>query len=214
MQIFTIEPAYREANAYLAASGSVCAAFDPGGEGKRLYDIAAAKGLRIERIVLTHVHFDHILGANDLAKLTGAAVYVHAGDVPALYDPSLNLSSFACREPFVLGKDVTVVSLSEGDEVAVGDERLTVLHTPGHTPGSACFVCGGDLLTGDTLFCQNIGRTDFPGGSVTQMRRSLERLKDLPGDYRLYSGHGEETKLGRERESNPYLNGYFPADLW
>ena len=99
--------------------------------------------------------------------------------------------------------------LRDGEVVEAGKLRLTVLHTPGHTPGSCCFLCGDVLFTGDTLFRGSVGRTDFPGGSYDALKRSLDRLAALPGDYTLLPGHDDATTLAEERAGNPYMNDSF-----
>lgn len=206
MRVLPLSPVYREANAYIADCGcGKCVVIDPGYDAERIRKFCEAQGLTVIKVLLTHVHFDHILALNDLCHLTGASVVVHSGDKPALYEPYLNLSSMACPEPFSLASDIYVEEAEEGEKLEVGDSVITVLHTPGHTPGSVCYLCEDVLFTGDTLFRGNIGRTDFPGGSGFEMKKSLERLKNLPGDYTLYSGHGAETTLSEERVSNFYL---------
>ncbi len=213
MRIIPIYPTYREANCYLAASDDGRAlVFDPGDGAERICSIAKRNGLEITAIVLTHAHFDHIMATNELAELVGVPVYIHKGDLQALYEPSLNLSGLGAGIDYTLDRSTEVIALSEGDTVSVGGECFTVMLTPGHTPGSACFVCGDIIVTGDTLFAGTIGRTDFPGGDIGEMRRSLARLRGLSGDYTLYSGHGAETTLERERKHNfcltdSFLNG-------
>lgn len=217
MRVIPLYPTYHEANCYIAvgegccnsACSNSCAVFDPGDNAERIFNRAKNNGLIIEKIILTHVHFDHIMAVNELVALTGAEVFVHKGDFQALYEPSLNLSGLIGHS-YAVDNTVKVSTVEDGDTIKVGGEYLTVLSTPGHTPGSACFVCGDMIFTGDTLFGSNIGRTDFPGGSIEEMKSSLAKLRDLDGDYTLYSGHGGETTLSREREHNYYL---FPEFL-
>ncbi len=152
----------------------------------------------IDAIVLTHAHFDHMLALDGWIRETGAPVFVSAADAPALQDA--NISLFL---PF-LGEDRTFPAASrllyDGDTVAVGKERLTVLHTPGHTPGSIVLRGDGFLLTGDTVFeGGGYGRTDFPGGSMGELVTSLRRIFSLDGEYTLYPGHGDNTTLTREK---------------
>ena len=217
MRIIPLYPAYHEANCYIAVStcgcrsacANECAVFDPGADAERIFNRAKNNGLEIKSIILTHAHFDHIMAVNELVALTGAEVYIHKGDLQALYEPSLNLSSLIGHS-YTIDSDIKVNAISDGDKIKVGGEYLTVISTPGHTPGSACFVCGDIIVTGDTLFGSNIGRTDFPGGDISQMKASLKLLRDMEGDYTLYSGHGGETTLSRERQHNYYL---FPQFL-
>ncbi len=168
--------------------------------------ILAAVGqleLTVCTVVLTHVHFDHMLAAEALCAATGAPLWVGAGDEGALTDPMRNLSAyFNPDNPATLHADRL---LHEGDTVAVGDTTLTVWETPGHTPGCLCLVGEDVVLAGDTLFASSIGRIDFPGGDVPAMERSLQRLLTLPESMTVYSGHGPATTIGREKRLNPYL---------
>ena len=216
MRIIPLYPVYREANCYIAVGegccnsscSNVCAVFDPGDNAERILDCAESYGLKIEKIILTHAHFDHIMAVNELAELTGAQVFIHKGDFHALFEPGINLSSLVGCD-YTVDRNISVTALDDGDTIKVGGEYLTVISTPGHTPGSACFVCGDVILTGDTLFGNNIGRTDFPGGSIGEMKESLLKLRDFCGDYTLFSGHGGETTLSRERTHNYYLSSEF-----
>ena len=180
-----------------------CIVIDPGDEAQRLQMLLNALGVTVSAILLTHVHFDHILAVRELQEITEAPLYVHAGDASALTDNARNMIP-PYRLPYALKADHL---LNDGDTVTVGDLTLTVLHTPGHTPGSCCYFCDGLLIAGDTLFAGSIGRTDFEGGDMSKMIGSLRRLKTLPEDTRVISGHGEETTIGYEKRYNPYLAG-------
>ena len=164
---------------------------DPSDEATLVEARIEALGLQVQAILLTHGHFDH---GGDVARIrerTGAPVYLHPADraLPSWLTHGLT----ADRD------------LADGDELELAGMRFTVLHTPGHTPGSVCFLCGDLLFAGDTLFAGSCGRTDLPGGSGADMLRSLRRLAELDGDYRVFPGHGEETTLERERRGNPYV---------
>ncbi len=187
-------------NCYLLADENgrgVC--IDPGDHADRLLDVARQKGIRIEAIWLTHGHFDHLLAAGELKRATQAALYIHEADEACLTDPSRNLLSyFTVNVPLSLKADKT---FREGDILQAGDLSFTVWETPGHTPGSCCFVneALGIVFSGDTLFDNGgIGRTDMPGGDEAALQHSLERLKILTSAPRVYPGHGEEFVLGGE----------------
>lgn len=160
-----------------------CIVIDPGAEPERIR--AALQKKRLAAILLTHGHFDHI-GAVSALMDADTPLYIHALDAPMLADPKLNL----CR---MIGQTITAPPanhlLQEGDLVQAAGITLTVLHTPGHTPGSVCYRAGDVLFTGDTLFHLGCGRTDFPGGSEADMRRSLARLAPLAREFTIYPGH-------------------------
>ena len=155
----------------------------------------------ITLILLTHAHFDHIYSAKELKALTGAEVCIHELDADTLADPSLNLSS-------QLGSGISLIpdrKLKDGDSIMLGCSEIKILLTSGHTRGSCCYICDGKIFSGDTLFHGSVGRTDFPGGSMKEMYRSIEKLKSLTEDYELYPGHGDLSTLSREKQYNPYF---------
>ena len=160
-----------------------CIVIDPGAEPERIR--AALQKKRLAAILLTHGHFDHV-GAVSALMDADTPLYIHALDAPMLADPKLNL----CR---MIGQTITAPPanhlLQEGDLVQAAGSTLTVLHTPGHTPGSVCYRAGDVLFTGDTLFHMGCGRTDFPGGSEADMRQSLARLAPLARECTIYPGH-------------------------
>ncbi len=188
---------------YIVADATGAAAvIDPGDDAEGIRRTLKAHGLTLSAILLTHVHFDHI-GAVDALIGDGAIpLYCHRDDVAALTDARWNLSAFF-GEPLTVSAEA--IPVNEGDTVTVGELNFTVLHTPGHTKGSVCYRVEDHLFSGDTLFCESIGRIDFPGGDVQAMRCSLHRLLSLEGDARVHPGHGEETTLSHERQYNPYV---------
>ena len=176
---------------------------DPADEADKILSVVAAEGLNVVTVVLTHVHFDHMLAAEAVCEAVGAPLYVGVGDETALIDPIRNLSGvFEMCPPMRIKADKV---LREGDTISVGELTFTVMETPGHTPGCICLLCDDLLLSGDTLFYDSIGRVDFPGGNVPDMLASLRRLASLPQNTQVYSGHGPMTTIGREVAQNPYL---------
>lgn len=176
---------------------------DPGSEAPRLLQRIREQRLQVETILLTHVHFDHLLAVRELQEATGAMLCVPAADEPALLDSNRSLIP-ASRQPYPLLADRL---LHDGDTVTCGEMTLEVWHTPGHTPGSSCYRCGQLLIAGDTLFAGSVGRTDFPGGDAALLYQSLRRLASLPADTQVIPGHGESTTIGRELQYNPFLLG-------
>ena len=193
-----------ETNCYIVWDESRAAMIvDPADEAKKILSVIQAEGLKVVAVVLTHVHFDHMLAAEAVCAVTGAPLYIGRGDEEALSDPIRNLSGVFEMCPPVRIKAKKI--LREGDAIAVGEMSFTVMETPGHTPGCICLLCDGVLFSGDTLFYDSIGRVDFPGGNVSDMLASLRRLASLPQDTQVYSGHGTMTTIGREMARNPYL---------
>jgi hydroxyacylglutathione hydrolase len=181
---------------------------DPGDEVPRLLATLQEKKWTLRGIVHTHAHIDHIGGATELARLTGATTYLHPDDT-FLYE----LLPFQAQLLGLAPPGPTVPMdrpLSDAMGVHFGEFELGVMHTPGHTPGSTCFYLDGAALcfSGDTLFSGSVGRTDLPGGDAAALRRSIrERLYTLPPDVEVICGHGPSTRIGHERRSNPYVRG-------
>lgn len=163
------------------------------------------EGLTLKAILLTHGHGDHILAVGDLKKQFGVKVYAAKAEEALLSDAAQNLSKA------LFGIAVTVkpdILLEDGQEFEAAGIRLRMLHTPGHTPGGCCYYQAEEkiLFSGDTLFCGSIGRTDFPGGSLSKLTRSVkEKLLVLPEDVKVYPGHEEMTTIGHEKRYNPYM---------
>ena len=176
---------------------------DPADEADKILSLIKDEKLSVAAVVLTHVHFDHLLAAEEVCAATGAPLCIGKGDEDALSDPIRNLSGVFQMCPSVCLQADKL--LSDGDVLPIGDLSFGVLETPGHTPGCICLMGEDVLFAGDTLFYDSIGRVDFPGSDVPSMIASLRRLMALPADLRVYSGHGPETTIGREVARNPYL---------
>ncbi len=186
------------------------AVIDPGGYSTELDAILKTVGYEnIEYILLTHGHFDHIGGVPKVLSKTGgkAKIAIYESEAPFLSDGYKNLSSMFTGTP--LEKITADILLRDGDKVTLGESEFDVIHTPGHTSGSVCYICSGDIFSGDTLFKRSAGRTDFPTGSAAQLMQSLKKLAALDGDYNVHPGHDRETWLDEERRMNPYLNNDF-----
>jgi len=172
---------------------------DPGAYDKRISVFIKDKHLKITWTLNTHGHIDHILGDADF----GYPVAIHGEDELFLNDPDKNMAPFiGAKMPKIKASRI----LKEGDNVEVGAYSLKVLHTPGHTPGGVCFLCGDMLFGGDTLFAESVGRTDLPGGDTDALIRSItEKLFALPDNVRVFPGHGPETTVGHEKRHNPFI---------
>lgn len=176
-----------------------CAVFDAG--YRRLLEIAGVKTLKY--ILLTHGHFDHVCGVADLKNACGGEVCIAEADAPCLTDEKINLNAYANYAAFLPAPPDRL--LRDGDVLPLGETAIRVLATPGHTPGSVCFLAGDAMFSGDTLFRLSMGRTDMPGGSTRRLFASLKKLGELPGDYDVYPGHEALTTLAYEKRNNFYL---------
>ena len=166
-----------------------------------VFDVSISN-VKLKYVVLTHGHFDHI-GKTERYRRDGARVCIHRDDASLLSDGERNASLLFMRDPMII-PDADVL-LSDGDTLTLGQTDIRVVHTPGHTPGSVCYICGDDMFAGDTLFAGSIGRTDFWGGNMTKMRESLAKLKAMSNNYNVYSGHGPATTLDREKKYNDFM---------
>ncbi len=185
-----------------------CAIVDPGEDAGLILHKVKDTGATPVAIWLTHAHLDHVLGVGRVAAETGASVWLHPADRP-LYDAVPEQAAwFGLAPPGPL--PVPDQEMVPGQQLRVGNLRFDVRHAPGHSPGSVCLLGPGVALTGDVLFAGSIGRADLPGGDFQTLIASIEReLLPLPDDTIVYSGHGPETTIGRERTSNPFLTGLY-----
>lgn len=203
-------------NCYLVISESGNAALidAPAGGAGILAEIEK-NGAKLKKILLTHGHCDHIESVAFLAKETGAQVYIHEMDEKKLSDDYLNLSEYFSEyydkpvEHFVGANKVL-----DGDIITLDEISFKVLHTPGHTSGSVCYICGETMFSGDTIFKMSAGRTDMPDGNSLKLNESLKMLDGLGKDYVLLSGHGDRSTLSNERKYNPFMKGFDYDDMF
>lgn len=179
--------------------------FDPADKGDYIYHSLKDKGFTVAAILLTHGHFDHIWGLEELKELSGAKVYAYEEEKEVCENASVNVSKGAGR-PCEITADEYV---KDGATISVAGMNCQLIATPGHTKGSCCYYFEeeGILISGDTLFQESVGRTDLPTGSMSALVRSVkEKLMVLPADVKVYPGHGESTTIGYEKEYNPFLS--------
>ena len=183
-----------QTNCYLVweDTSSTCVVIDPGYEAETVLAEANRLGKTIEAILLTHGHFDHVGAVKDIAAETDCKVYLCEEDLSM--PPQLTAGTLYYTDLY-----------GEGDVLKLAGLSFKVLHTPGHTPGSVCLQCEDTIFSGETLFWGSCGRTDLPVGSWATSQKSLKRLAAISGDFKVYPGHGDDTRLDFERKMNPYI---------
>ena len=194
LKVHTLTLGLYQTNTYLVHKDGCrdCVVIDPGYEAATILNRAALLGLDVKAILLTHGHFDHVGAVRDIAADTDCQVFV--------CEQELALPEIMTGGPLYY----TDLYPAEG-KLTIGNMEFTVLPTPGHTPGSVCLLSGDVIFSGDTLFAGSMGRCDFPGSSIFDMRKSMKKLYHLAGDFRVFPGHAEATTLEYERKTNPYL---------
>ncbi len=226
IKTFIVPPLAENCYLYYDENSKDGVLIDPGGSLLEIMNYIQEKGIQISRILLTHGHYDHVGSVTKLKEAlstkTGShsqnvKICAHKDEVSLLSDPKLNLSVFLRDKAFSILVDE---ALEDGAEIVLGTKNsdkpvegsakgtlLRVLHTPGHTKGCVCYYDPqeGVLFSGDTLFRETVGRTDFPGGSTQELLSSIEKLFTLPEDTAVYPGHEEATSIGHEKRHNPLL---------
>lgn len=208
---------FRECCSVVWDESGECVIVDPGCESEsekaRLFGFVEQQKLKPVKILLTHGHFDHVLGLSDCAKRYGVPVYMHPADREILKTDDFFTRTYGFSMPVI---DVDTTDIGDGDRISFGNTEFEVIHTPGHTPGCVCFYDRKDriLLSGDTLFAGSIGRTDHPGGDYDRLMESIfTRLMCLEPDTEVIPGHGPKTTIADEKMKNPFLQPFnLPED--
>jgi glyoxylase-like metal-dependent hydrolase (beta-lactamase superfamily II) len=204
MKVKTLVTGLYEVNTYLVYNDpNNVFIIDPGADAEDIINVLEANKLTPAAILLSHGHADHISALDELLEHYRVPVKITAEDAAWAFTA---LNSFPGYEQVQKYPEDLISVVRDGDEISAGDLTLQVLHTPGHTPGSVCFVAddGRAIFAGDTLFAGSIGRTDFPGGDWNAMAQSLKKLMQLAEDYDVYPGHCESTTIGKEKRTNQY----------
>ena len=203
MKVETVPVGFLSTNCYIVHDGKAAVVIDPGADAERILNTADSLGVEIKYIFLTHAHFDHVLAVHDILKKTGALLVANIAERERLRDPGLSGQNMLRRREFVsLYPDIEI---GESGTLKTGELTFGFLRTPGHTEGSMCIFCEDTVFSGDTLFAGTCGRCDLQGGDYAEMLRSLKKLYELEGDYKVLPGHEAPTTLSRERETNPYM---------
>lgn len=195
-----------QTNCYLItdkATGEM-AVIDPGFACNELLSaITASHENKLKFILLTHGHYDHIGFVMQINALTNAKIVIGEDDAEFLHNPKLNLSQFSL--PQILPSVNADITLVDNDIITLGETEIKFIKTPGHTKGSGCYIADHNFFTGDTVFKCSMGRTDLPTGNVDSMIKSLNRISEMQGEYKIFPGHGDSSSLSFELKFNPYL---------
>ncbi len=192
-------------NCYVYYNDKECILFDPGSDYEYINSFLESKGLNVSLILLTHCHFDHIGAVSDLKSKYNAKVLCHKDDLRNLETANRSMDYYGLGQIKIPEIDKYVI---DNEIIPFGDVSIKVIHTPGHSAGSVCYYIEQDkiLVSGDTLFLESVGRTDFPGGSQDDLVDSIiNKLYVLPNDTTVFPGHGFHTTIGHEKEYNPYI---------
>jgi hydroxyacylglutathione hydrolase len=204
VEVHTLVVGALQTNCYILSAQGESIIIDPGDEGERILRLIKDLGTRPTRIIATHTHFDHVLAVSTIRKKLNVPFLIHRDDLPLLESMQSRVRQFM---GFEVPPPPSVDGFLKGGEIlTLGNEKIRVLHTPGHSPGSLSISADETVFTGDALFNQSIGRTDLPGGDLKTLLRSIrEKLFKLDDETIVYPGHGPETTIGDEKLANPFV---------
>ena len=208
-EIKTYQVGIMETNSYIIRDidTSAMAIVDPGEYSQDAVDYINKNGGNLELILLTHGHFDHITGVSIYKKkFSNAKVYIGEKDFPSLENDDLNLSNKMASRKFT---HFSADTLKDEDTLTLGNTKIKYMETPGHTRGSGCFIFDDNIMSGDTLFCESCGRTDFADSSSASMIKSLLKIASIEGEFNIFPGHMESTTLSHEKKYNPFMNSSY-----
>ncbi|MCQ2441370.1 MAG: MBL fold metallo-hydrolase [Clostridia bacterium] len=202
MKIERLPLGHIAANCYMISTENSAVVIDCGTYSDSIFDFLDKSKDKERLILLTHMHFDHIGGAPKLREKTGVKIAVGEIDAPYLKNPEFNLSNrfHAHVEPFEAD-----IKLTDGQEIKIGDITVKAIKTSGHTKGGMCYLAEDNLFSGDTLFFETVGATDFEGGNMRELINSIKKLLQLGDNVKVFPGHGEATTIGHEKRYNMFL---------
>jgi len=202
MEIKVVQLGYIGTNCYLISSDDAAVVIDPGFISEKVAEFLNENSQKNRAILLTHAHFDHISGVPSLKEKINVSVYAGADEKANLLDPEINLTARFHAKTNGFEADGY---LTHGEILKIGSLEFKVLHTPGHTTGGVSYLLDNNLFSGDTLFYESVGRTDFPGGDFGVLESSIMELYNLPESVVVFPGHGESTTIGHEKKYNPFV---------
>ena len=198
MKIEILRLGQLQTNCYIVHCGGEAVIIDPADETEFIAEKIQRLNLKLSAILATHGHFDHVLAAGELQMIFNIPFYIHQSDKFLLKEMNFS-ASFWLKNKFNYPLPKEIIELKNDFRFKFGDCRLNVMETPGHTPGSVCFLSDGVIFSGDTLFKNGVGRTDFAYSDETNIEKSLEKIFRLPSETLVYSGHGEKTTINEEK---------------
>ncbi len=202
MEIKIVPLGHIQTNCYMIETEQAAVVIDPGFNSDITEEFLKQNSQKERAVLLTHCHFDHIGGATALKQATDTPILIGENETENLINPNINLSLRFHAKFDNVEVDKT---LKDGEILKVGDLEFKTIFTPGHTTGGVVYLLGDILFSGDTLFFESIGRTDFPGGDFTVLENSIKKLYTLPEETAVLPGHGEQSSIGYEKKFNPYV---------